>query len=67
MICPKAAPHAGLGQQLKLGIISLYTLEQQVYDVTRWVPHHPGGHLITIQAGRDCTQLFDSYHPASAR
>lgn len=39
----------------------------QVYDVTRWVPHHPGGHLITIQAGRDCTQLFNSYHPASAR
>jgi Cytochrome b5-like Heme/Steroid binding domain len=50
-----------------VGMIKLHTMVWQVYDVTRWVPHHPGGHLITIQAGRDCTQLFDSYHPASAR
>lgn len=38
-----------------------------VYDVTKWVPNHPGGPLIYVKAGKDCTQLFDSYHPLSAR
>ena len=27
------------------------------------MPHHPGGPLIHVHAGRDCTHLFDSYHP----
>ena len=27
------------------------------------VPTHPGGPLIYVAAGKDCTQLFDSYHP----
>jgi len=35
----------------------------KVYDVSRWVPHHPGGPLIYVAAGKDCTQLFESYHP----
>lgn len=39
----------------------------RVYDVTAWVPKHPGGDLIFVKAGKDCTQLFDSYHPLSAR
>lgn len=39
----------------------------KVYDVTAWVPQHPGGALIYIQAGKDCTQLFDSYHPLYVR
>lgn len=38
-----------------------------VYDVTAWVPRHPGGDLIFVAAGKDSTQLFDSYHPLSAR
>lgn len=38
-----------------------------VYDVTAFVPRHPGGGLIHANAGNDCTQLFDSYHPLSAR
>ncbi len=38
-----------------------------VYNVTEWVPKHPGGPLVYVHAGKDCTQLFDSYHPLSAR
>ena len=39
----------------------------KVYDVTRWVQHHPGGTLIYVRAGEDCSYLFDAYHPVSAR
>ena len=42
-------------------------VRDKVYDVTAWVPQHPGGALIYISAGKDCTQLFDSYHPLHAR
>jgi acyl-lipid (8-3)-desaturase len=34
----------------------------KVYDVTKYVPSHPGGALIYVKAGGDCSQLFDSYH-----
>jgi hypothetical protein len=39
----------------------------KVYDVTGWAAQHPGGALIFVKAGGECTQLFDSYHPLSAR
>ncbi|BDA41024.1 Acyl-lipid (8-3)-desaturase [Coccomyxa sp. Obi] len=39
----------------------------KVYDVTKWVPHHPGGSMIFVRAGGDCSQLFDSYHPVTTR
>jgi len=39
----------------------------KVYDVTKWVPRHPGGSMILVRAGGDCSQLFDSYHPLSTR
>lgn len=38
-----------------------------VYDVTSFVPKHPGGNMIYVKAGGECTQLFDSYHPEKAR
>jgi cytochrome b involved in lipid metabolism len=34
----------------------------RVYDVTDYIPRHPGGALIYVKAGGDCSQLFDSYH-----
>ena len=37
-------------------------IEGQVYDVTKFVPRHPGGSLIYVKAGGDSTQLFYSYH-----
>eukprot|EP00250_Pteridium_aquilinum_P005328 c15439_g1_i1 orf=576-2006(-) len=42
-------------------------IRNSVYDVTSWVPYHPGGSLIYVNAGRDCTQLFDAYHPLCVR
>jgi fatty acid desaturase len=35
----------------------------KVYDVTSWVPNHPGGKLILNGGGREATALFTSYHP----
>jgi fatty acid desaturase/predicted heme/steroid binding protein len=37
----------------------------KVYDVTTWVPKHPGGDLIRLAAGREATALVYSYHPPS--
>lgn len=35
----------------------------QVYDVSSFVSRHPGGaDQILLGAGRDITQLFESYH-----
>ena len=39
----------------------------QVYHVSSFVDHHPGGLDQTLyRAGRDITQLLESYHPFSA-
>eukprot|EP01087_Luapelamoeba_hula_P000145 TRINITY_DN10089_c0_g2_i1.p1 TRINITY_DN10089_c0_g2~~TRINITY_DN10089_c0_g2_i1.p1 ORF type:complete len:458 (-),score=57.87 TRINITY_DN10089_c0_g2_i1:81-1454(-) len=36
----------------------------KVYDVTGWMDKHPGGReVLTLNAGRDATQLFEAYHP----
>lgn len=34
--------------------------------MTKWVAHHPGGHLPIINmSGRDATDVFAQFHPAS--
>ncbi len=34
-----------------------------VYDITKFLDHHPGGVTILEQVfGEDCTELFDDYH-----
>ena len=39
---------------------------KKVYDVTEWMHTHPGGKdVLLLSAGRDCTDLFSSYHPFS--
>ncbi|XP_042387026.1 acyl-lipid (9-3)-desaturase-like [Zingiber officinale] len=39
----------------------------KVYDVTAWAEHHPGGDLPLLSlGGRDATDAFVAYHPASA-
>ncbi|GAV01755.1 hypothetical protein RvY_12414 [Ramazzottius varieornatus] len=36
----------------------------KVYDITSWLDRHPGGRqVLLLSAGRDCTDLFISYHP----
>ena len=42
-------------------------VQGKVYDVTPWLPHHPGGDLPLLSlAGQDVTDAFVAYHPASA-
>ena len=42
-------------------------VHEKVYDVSAFVPRHPGGNMIWVKAGGDCTQLFDSYHPVKTK
>jgi len=38
-------------------------INNKVYDVTSWLPRHPGGgHLILNMAGQDCTEEFKIFH-----
>ena len=39
-------------------------LDGRVYNLTPYVPFHPGGKPILMEgAGLDCTALFRKYHP----
>lgn len=38
-----------------------------VYDVSSFVRLHPGGDMIFVRAGGDCSDLFASYHPLQIR
>jgi cytochrome b involved in lipid metabolism len=43
-------------------------IEGKVYDITDFLSKHPGGQeLLKISAGRDCTDLFNSYHNLTKR
>ena len=35
----------------------------KVYDITEWIPLHPGGLVIMKGVGKDATQLFERAHP----
>ncbi|EFC47525.1 predicted protein [Naegleria gruberi] len=39
-------------------------IDGKVYDVTKFIPHHPGGDYLLLGAGRHSTELFLSNHPA---
>ena len=34
-----------------------------VYDITEYAKVHPGGRKIFLGKGKDCTELYDKYHP----
>ena len=39
-------------------------IEKKVYDVTKWIPIHPGGEIIMKGVGKDATKLFNGgQHP----
>lgn len=38
-------------------------VQGKVYDVTAWVPRHPGGKTLVSGAGRESTAFMYSYHP----
>jgi cytochrome b involved in lipid metabolism len=40
-------------------------IENKVYDITTWIPTHPGGDVILKAVGKDGTRLFKSVnHPS---
>jgi len=43
---------------------NLWYIHGKSYDLSAFVPKHPGGQLAILSGrGRDCTALFESYHP----
>ncbi|KAH7298974.1 hypothetical protein KP509_25G067500 [Ceratopteris richardii] len=43
------------------------SINGKVYDVTRWLPSHPGGEIPLLSlAGQDVTDTFLAFHPPSA-
>jgi cytochrome b involved in lipid metabolism len=38
-------------------------IDGNVYDVTYYIPQHPGGLSILKYAGKDCTKEFHAIHP----
>jgi len=43
-------------------------VDGNVYDVTTWIPKHPGGdRLLLAFAGRDCTDQFAAFHRPETR
>lgn len=44
--------------------VKVWTIHGQNFDFGEFVHHHPGGtEAIKLGQGRDCTALFESYHP----
>ena len=37
---------------------------KSVYDITSWIPLHPGGDIIMKYLGKDATQIFNQLHPS---
>ena len=37
-------------------------IHNQVYDISKFAPNHPGGDIIYQYAGRDATDEFDAFH-----
>jgi len=42
-------------------------IDSKVYDVTLFVPVHPGKEMILLGAGRDATKLFADFHSSRAK
>jgi len=44
----------------------LVAVREKVLDLTEFSLRHPGGeHVLSLSAGRDATQVFETYHPLS--
>lgn len=47
---------------------SLWFVHGEAYDLSPFLCKHPGGsHALRLGQGRDCTALFESYHPFTER
>lgn len=38
-------------------------LNGRIYDVSQYAKVHPGGRKIFLGKGKDCTNLYNQYHP----
>ncbi|XP_013413397.1 sphingolipid 10-desaturase isoform X2 [Lingula anatina] len=52
----KASTHQDQGERKLIGI------DGKWYDITTFIPHHPGGDIIKHFIGRDATAVFHSFH-----
>jgi len=43
----------------------LWCIHNRRYDLTEFSRVHPGGNAILLGKGRNCTELFESYHSLS--
>lgn len=57
------AENSGIGSNSGLAWVSIHG---QVFDITAFSRVHPGGEVIRLAAGRDCTCLVESYHPVDS-
>ena len=57
------AENCGIGSSTGLAWVSIHG---QVFDITEFSRVHPGGEVIRLAAGRDCTCLVESYHPVDS-
>jgi len=57
------AENCGIGSATGLAWVSIHG---QVFDITEFSRVHPGGEVIRLAAGRDCTCLVESYHPVDS-
>ncbi|KCV70459.1 hypothetical protein H696_02800 [Fonticula alba] len=50
-------------REIRAGRRCLLILHDKVYDVTSFVPRHPGGPLIMTYSGEDAADAFQAFHP----
>eukprot|EP01006_Ploeotia_vitrea_P039417 TRINITY_DN66349_c5_g11_i1.p1 TRINITY_DN66349_c5_g11~~TRINITY_DN66349_c5_g11_i1.p1 ORF type:complete len:526 (-),score=294.35 TRINITY_DN66349_c5_g11_i1:187-1764(-) len=41
-------------------------IDNNVYDITKFVSQHPGGRVVKLAAGRNATALLEVYHPTQS-
>ena len=59
---------AGIAVAVAISRENLWTVHGKDYDLKDFVQSHPGGReAILLGMGRDCTALFESYHPFTDR
>lgn len=42
--------------------------DDQVFDISNWHSKHPGGDRVLLNmGGKDCTDVFDAFHPVEVK
>ena len=61
---PQTSTHISIEKVQKHNSLSdgWIVLYNKVYDITEWIPNHPGGSIIKQGLGKDATELWESIH-----